>query len=592
MRFAFGVFIGFLAIGGSAHAACEEQPAEPGGIGQAIASFSLLDFRGREHSLATAFSQPAGEQAPTPKLAVVAFVGCECPLARQYAPRLAALAKEFQPRGVVFLAVDSNQQDTLAELAEFARAYEIEFPVLKDPGNSVADQFGAVRTPEVFVLDDQRVVRYRGRIDDQFVVGRQRPAATRRDLAVALDELLSGRPVSISQTQVQGCLIGRLRKSDPQSVVTYSNQIARLLDRRCVECHRAGEVAPFALIRYDEVVGWAETMREVVEQGRMPPWFADPQHGVFQNDPRLTDEEKSLMAEWVDAGCPEGDRAQLPKPRQFAAGWQISQPDQVIYIREEPVEVPTEGVVAYQYYTVDPGFREDTWIKAAECRPDNRAVVHHIVAFFVPPGEKTRGRRGAMVGFAPGMPPTTFPEGAAMFVPAGSKIVFQLHYTPNGSPQRDRSSLGLVFANAAEVREKIGGGMAANPLIQIPPGADNHEVHSQHRFDNDVRLLTLTPHMHLRGKAFRYEADYPDGKSEILLDIPRYDFNWQLRYHLAEPKLLPKGTLLRCTAHFDNSAANLANPDPTKTVRWGDQTWEEMMIGYFTTLPARTERPQ
>ena len=318
----------------------------------------------------------------------------------------------------------------------------------------------------------------------------------------------------------------------------------------------------------------------------MPPWFANPQYGEFHNDPRLTDEEKKLLADWVDAGCPEGDRSQLPEPRQYTTGWQIPQPDQVIHIRDEAVDVPAEGVVAYQYYTVNPGFTEDTWIKAAECRPDNRAVVHHIVAFFVPPGEKTRGRRGAMVGFAPGMPPTVFPDGVAMLVPAGSKVVFQLHYTPNGSPQKDRSSLGLVFADPAEVREKVGGGMAANPLLQIPPGADNHEVHSQHRFDDDTRLITLTPHMHLRGKSFRYEADYPDGSSEILLDIPRYDFNWQLRYHLAEPKLLPKGTLLRCTAHFDNSAGNVANPDPTNTVRWGDQTWEAMMIGYFSTLPA------
>ncbi|HJT34152.1 MAG TPA: redoxin domain-containing protein [Pirellulales bacterium] len=587
MRFFLGGLFFVLVIAAAALAECQKTSDErPSIVGCEIADFSLRDPRGREGSLAAAFTPADGENSTPPKFVVVAFVGCECPLARQYAPRLAKLAEEYQPRGVAFLAIDSNQQDTLAELADFARTYEIKFPLLKDPGNVVADRFAAARTPEVFLLDDQRIVRYRGRIDDQFIVGRQRPQATRRDLAIALEELLSGQPVSVTETDVQGCRIGRLQKREAAGEVTYSNQIARLLDRRCVECHRPGEVAPFALTSYDEAVGWAESMREVIEQGRMPPWFANPEFGKFHNDPRLSEEEKRLLADWVDAGCPEGDRSQLPEPRQFTAGWQIPPPDQVVYIRDEPVDVPAEGVVKYQYYTVDPGFTADTWIKAAECRPDNRAVVHHIVAFFVPPGEKPRGRRGAMVGFAPGMPPTIFPEGAAMLVPAGSKIVFQLHYTPNGSPQKDRSSLGLVFADPAEVREKIGGGMAANPLLQIPPGDENHEVHSQHRFDNDVRLLTLTPHMHLRGKSFRYEADYPDGRSEILLEIPRYDFNWQLRYHLAEPKLLPKGTLLRCTAHFDNSAGNVANPDPTKTVRWGDQTWEEMMIGYFTTLPA------
>jgi hypothetical protein len=245
--------------------------------------------------------------------------------------------------------------------------------------------------------------------------------------------------------------------------------------------------------------------------------------------------------------------------------------------------------VAYRYYTVDPGFTEDKWIKAAECRPDNRRVVHHIVAIFLPPGQPVRGMRGAMVGFAPGMPPTQFPEGVAMLVPAGSKVIFQMHYTPDGSPEKDRSSLGLVFADPSEVKQRIGGGMAANRSFQIPPGADNYEVTSRHLFDKDVRLLTLTPHMHLRGKSFRYEAEYPDGAREVLLDIPHYDFNWQLRYHLAEPKLLPKGTQLHCTAHFDNSTDNLANPDPTKTVRWGDQTWEEMMIGYFSTLPVEAQ---
>ncbi|HVW36780.1 MAG TPA: thiol-disulfide isomerase, partial [Pirellulales bacterium] len=206
--------------------------------------------------------------------------------------------------------------------------------------------------------------------------------------------------------------------------------------------------------------------------------------------------------------------------------------------------------------------------------------------FFVPPGAKLGGgQRGAMIGYAPGMPPSRFPEGTAMLVPAGSQLIFQLHYTPNGSPQRDRSCVGLVYADPSEVKHRVGGGNAPNRFFEIPPEDENYEVTSQHRFDKDVLLLNLTPHMHLRGKSFRYEVEYPDGKREILLDIPRYDFNWQLRYQLAVPKVLPKGTTLHCTAHYDNSANNLANPDPTKPVRWGDQTWEEMMIGYFSTLP-------
>ncbi|HEV7226665.1 MAG TPA: redoxin domain-containing protein [Pirellulales bacterium] len=547
-------------------------------IGRKAADFSLRDYRGKVHAL---------KDFAESKLVVVAFVGCECPLAKSYAPKLAKLAEEFGPRGAAFLAIDANCQDSLTELAAYAQSHKLSFPVLKDAGNVAADQLGAVRTPEVFVLDRDRTVRYHGRIDDQHLVGRQRPAATREDLKLALEELLAGKPVSVPETTAVGCHIGRVPKREPTGEVTYSKQISRLLQRRCVECHRAGEVAPFPMTSYDELVGWGETIREVVEQGRMPPWFANPEYGHFANDARLSDAEKQLIYDWVDGGSPEGDPADLPEPPRFTAGWQIPEPDQVIYIKDEPYSVPAEGVVAYQYFKVDPGFKEDRWIKAAEARPDNRGVVHHVVAFFLPPGANLRGGgRGAMIGFAPGMPPNRFPEGAAMFVPAGSQIIFQMHYTPNGSPQQDRSCVGLVFADPSEVKQRIGGGMAPNRGFEIPPGDDNYEVRSQHRFDKDVLLLNFTPHMHLRGKSFRYEAEYPDGRREVLLDIPHYDFNWQLRYQLAEPKPLPQGTILHCTAHFDNSPENLANPDPSKTVRWGDQTWEEMMIGYFSTLPA------
>lgn len=559
--------------------------AEGARVGRKIDDFELRDYRGAKHKLS--------DVTENSQLVVIAFLGCECPLARLYGPRLAQLAGEFEPQGVAFLGINSNRQDSITELAAYARVEEIAFPLLKDLDNTVADRFGAIRTPEVFVLDQERVVRYCGRIDDQYLVGVQRSQPTRRDLAVALEELLAGNPVSTAETPAAGCHIGRLTKIGVSGGglrgVTYSNQIARLVQKACVECHRDGEIAPFPMSSYEEVVGWADTIQEVVDEGRMPPWFANPEHGKFANDARLSDDEKQLVRDWIAGGCPEGDRSQLPEPRTFVAGWQIPEPDQVIYISDEPVAVQAEGVVKYQYFVIDPGFTEDKWIQAAEARPDNRAVVHHIVAMFVPPGEKpSGGARGAMIGYAPGMPPNHFPPGAAMLVPAGSKVVFQMHYTPNGKPLHDRSYVGLKFADAAQVKYRMGGGMAPNRFFEIPPGADNHEVRSQHHFTKDARLLTLTPHMHLRGKSFRYEAEYPDGTREILLDIPHYDFNWQLRYTLAEPKLLPKGTKLLCTAHFDNSEGNLANPDPTKPVRWGDQTWEEMMIGYFSTIPLET----
>jgi peroxiredoxin/mono/diheme cytochrome c family protein len=553
-------------------------------LGEKIEDFSLRDFRGKQHAL----SDYAGS-----KLVVVAFVGNDCPVAKLFAPRLQKLSREFASQQVSFVAINSNSQDSLTGVAAFARIHELEFPVLKDPGNEVADRFGAIRTPEVFVLDPQRVVRYHGRVDDQYLVGLRRTSPTREDLRLAIQELLAGKEVSVPEAPAVGCHIGRAPKPSSEGnltagAVTYSDQIARLFQDRCVSCHRDGEIAPFPLTSYREVVGWGETIREVVDQGRMPPWLASPAYGHFANEARLSDAEKRLISDWLAAGSPEGDPARLPPPREFTAGWQIPKPDQVIFMREAPFDVPAEGTVAYQYFTVDPGFKEDRWIQYAEARPGNPAVVHHIVASFIPPGARERvSLNGPQVGFAPGIPPIRLPEGTAMFVPAGSQMLFQMHYTPNGSPQKDRSMVGLVFADPARVRQRVDGGAAANVAFQIPAGDDNYEVVSKFRFNRDARLYSLMPHMHVRGKAFRYEALYPDGRREVLLDVPRYDFNWQLRYQLAEPKPLPKGTELICTAHFDNSAGNLANPNPNQPVRWGDQTWQEMMIGYFSTISPR-----
>lgn len=549
----------------------------PSPVGKKVDGFALVDFRGKTVSLSD-FKDHG--------VIVVAFLGTECPVAKLYVPRLNELSKTYADRGVAFVAIDSNQQDSIAELAAFARNHAVSFPLLKDPSNVVADQFGALRTPEVFVLDAERVIRYRGRIDDQYGVGQSsgyaKPKAQRHDLAWALDDILAGQPVRVPETPATGCFIGRISKVPPRGEVTYANTIAKILRDRCVECHRPGEVAPFTLTTYEEVVGWAPTMAEVVNEGRMPPWFANPEYGHFSNDARLSDEEKRLLHTWIDNGCPEGNPADLPVPVEYVDGWRISKPDLVVAMNETPYTVPAEGVVEYKYFTVDPGFTEDKWIQQAEARPGNRSVVHHIIVFFQPPrSTQDFQRRGGLAGYAPGNLPRIYPIGVAAYVPAGSKLIFQMHYTPNGTEQQDLSQLGLVFADPKTVKKKVHGGAAINPLFRIPPGANNHRVDSRHRFKQDFLLTSMTPHMHLRGKSFRFEAEYPDGKREILLDVPRYDFNWQLRYELVEPKLMPAGTVLHCTGHFDNSEENLANPNPKETVRWGDQTFEEMMIGFF-----------
>ncbi len=548
-------------------------------LGRKIDEFSLHDFRGKTHAL---------QDYSDAKLLVVAFVGIECPLAKLYAPRLQELHVEFRDRDVAFIAIDSNRQDTLNELAGHARTHGIAFPVLKDPSNIVADAFGAIRTPEVFLLDADRKVRYRGRIDDQYGVGLSsgyvRPKIGRRDLAIAIEELLDNKPVTEPLQEATGCFIGRVPSVEPHGDVTYSRQIARIMQDRCVSCHRPGEVAPFSLQVFEDVAAWGETISEVVQQRRMPPWSANPQYGEFHNASRLSDEERDLILQWVENGCPQGDTAELPVLKQFVEGWQIQQPDQVIHMAEEAYAVPAEGIVEYQYFTVDPGWTKDKWIQAAEARPGNRAVVHHIIVYVQPPGENSPVfLLDSIAGYAPGEGAEMHPEGIAAHVQAGSKLIFEMHYTPNGSPAEDCSYVGFKFADPAGVRKRLIGGAAMNVMFAIPPGASNHKVTSRHHFGEDTLLLSLAPHMHVRGKSFRFEAAYPDGKREILLDVPRYDFNWQFSYRFREPKMVPAGTVLHCTAHFDNSDENPANPDPTEMVSWGDQSWEEMMIGFFNS---------
>lgn len=547
---------------------------------------ALIDVHGNAVALAELADKP---------LVVVAFLGCECPLARLYAPRLAELHAEFASRGVAFVGVNSNRQDTLSDVEHFKRSHQLPFPIYKDPGQGAADQFGATRTPEVFLLDQDGAIRYQGRIDDQRgfdgPLAYQRPEPTRRDLAEALSDLLDGRAVRVPHTDAPGCLIARAAEPNPDSPVTWSSQIARIFQRRCQECHRPGEIGPFSLLTHDDVQGWEAMIAEVVRDGRMPPWHADPAHGTFANDARLSDDEKQQILTWIEHGAPLGDPAELPPPRAFPAGWQIPEPDQVIYIADEPVDIPAEGVVEYQWFFVDPGFDEDKWVIMAEARPGCREVVHHVTVYFkrpdVPWNLKHNDRINLLGGFNPGGGPWRLPDGMAVRVPAGSEIVFEMHYTPDGRPQQDRSAIGLVFAEPEDVRREAFCIMAANTEFQIPPHAESYPVESGYTLPTDCDLLVLRPHMHLRGKSFRYMASYPDGQAEILLDVPRYDFNWQHNYILAEPKRLPKGTRIECLAHFDNSADNPANPDPEATVAWGDQTWDEMMIGIVSISPVR-----
>jgi peroxiredoxin len=566
------ISVGLVALSwsGTAVAIASEREGEAGS--SEVGKIALTQTDGEQVSLGDFLDK---------KALVVVFIGTECPVNNAYMRPLKEMQEEFARQDVRFVAINSNPHDSADAVVEHARQHRLPFPVLRDLDHLAADALDVERTPEAFLLDAKGEVHYRGRIDDQFGVGFQRPKPTRRDLGIALQELIDGKPVSVARTQATGCRIGRSKKTREVTDITYSNQIARLLQNRCEECHRAGRVGPFSLDSYEKAKGWADMIREVVTDGRMPPWHADPRYGKFSNDRRLTQEERETLLAWIDQGCSKGDDKDLPPPRQYTEGWTIGEPD-VVLTMEKPFTVPAKapkGGVPYQHIVVPTHFEEDRWVQAAEARPGNRAVVHHILTF-IQQAEKPLAAQddNILVGHAPGDLPLVLPPGVAMKIPKGAKLIFQMHYTANGVEQSDRSSVGLIFAkeppkHAAHTRT------VNNLEFVIPPGAANHQVRSGFTFPKDAVVLSFMPHMHLRGKRFQYEVVYPDGRCEIVLSVPRYDFNWQSTYRLATPLRIPAGTRLECTGTFDNSADNPNNPDPTQQVRWGDQTWEEMMGG-------------
>jgi peroxiredoxin len=550
-----------------------------------IADFRLPDHLGKEHALADFADHD---------FVVVAFLGTDCPLAKLYAGRLQAIADEYAKEGVAVVAVMSNAQDSLAKITAFVGQHEIKYPVLKDRQNEVADQFGAERTPEVFLLDRERAIRYRGRVDDQFLVGVMRDKPTRADLRLAIDERLAGKAVSVPQTESEGCIVGRAHKPSGDNSITYTRDIAPILQARCVECHRTGEIAPFELTSYDEAAGWGEMIAEVVHEQRMPPWHANPKFGSFANDRSMPTHEKDLLYKWVKNGCPEGSPADLPPARQFTSGWQLPRkPDLVLSMPEPftvPAEVGREGV-PYKHFRVPTNFSEDKWVAAIEVQPGNRAVVHHTIVYIEPPGRKRRDDRIFLAAYVPGLRSVPLPANSAKRIPAGSTLVFEMHYTPNGSVQQDQTQVGFLFVDAKDIEKEVITAEIGNLQFKIPPGDSSYVATATSRSTTqEVTLLSMSPHMHLRGKAFRYELVLPTGEREVLLDVPAYDFNWQTRYVLSEPRKLPVGSVIHCRAVYDNSEANLANPDPTKTVRWGDQSWEEMMLGFFDVILPRDDQ--
>ncbi len=360
------------------------------------------------------------------------------------------------------------------------------------------------------------------------------------------------------------------------ATLTFHKDIEPIFQARCQSCHRPGEVAPMPLLKYQDARPWAKAIRAAVITGKMPPWSPDPHYGKFLNDLSLAPGEKEKIVSWVDAGAPEGKLSDTPAPRQFPEGWNIPQPD-VVFELPEPYDVPASGTIDYKYIRVPTNFTEDKWVQIAEVRPGAPSVVHHAIVVMRAPGSR---RDEYLAGYAPGMTPQIWKPGEARLIKAGSVLEFQMHYATNGTPARDRTRIGLIFAKEP-VTEQVIGTQLTPQSLNIPPGDADYRVDASGLMGQEVKLVAIRAHMHLRGKSMQVRAVYPTGETEILLNVPKYDFNWQPYYYLETPKVLPKGTRLEATSYFDNSPNNRFNPDPTAAVTWGPQSWDEMMIAWL-----------
>jgi peroxiredoxin len=541
--------------------------------GEVVDNFRLLDQAGKSHELYYLSDM---------KAVVLMVHGNGCPIVRQALPALREIRQKYQASGVEFLLLNSNLQDNRDAVAKEWQEFGVDMPILLDEAQLIGESLGVVRTSEVFVIDPKgwKLV-YRGPMDDRLSYEKQRPA-TKHYLTDALDAVIAGKPVKVAKADGVGCLVNFPERDRKQShaKISYSKEIAPLLEEKCVACHQVGGVGPWAMTSYDMVKGFAPMIREVVRTQRMPPWHADPHYGTWNGVRALSNGQRKTLVHWIEAGAPRGSGndpllAVAPDGRE----WKRGKPDLIVDV--PAFDIPATGVIEYQYPRVKNPLGRDVWITAVEIHPGAREAVHHIIAQepVVGGGRREGGNLG---GFAPGMSPIVYPANTGVFFPKDADFVFQMHYTPNGKAVTDRSQVGFHFREANDPPKYALRLTALTDFrFEIPPGAKDHATTVTREITRDILVYNFMPHSHLRGKRGRMTAVYADGREEILLNVPKYDFNWQTVYEYREPKKIPAGTKLVWTFAWDNSTQNPANPDPTKAVKWGDQTFEEMGIGFM-----------
>ena len=560
-----------IMAGESADESHSTTPEVP--IGVKISDLRFKDIRALNRSLAELGDHDAW---------VIVFTTTQCPLVRQTLPRLAELERELHDHDIQFLAVNVGAGDTIRQMAAQAIDLKIPFPFVKDTDFSVTRAMGVKRTPEIVVLNRDLELKYRGRLDDQFRIGGAKPAPTRRDLFEALAEVLNGQQVSIAETLVDGCLIS-IPSEDAQtkSPVEYYGQADQVLLKHCSQCHRPESNAPFSLLTLEDAVGNAQMVAEVVRDETMPPWYASKSHGEFQNDPSLSRDEKRTLISWVQGGCHAGDpTAATPIPSVPEAKWRIGEPDLIITMLETHT-VPATGFVPYRYTVLPFLFTNETWVEAFEIRPDNRTVVHHCnMAYITSDGA---GEETFITGYVPGGQPMDlgrFNHGVAYKIPSGAGLGLQIHYTTTGKEEQSRIQVGLRFPRTP-IRKQCRHFLLDPRGWKIPPYEPAFRIEANHQLTDDVTLLGLFTHMHVRGRDMTFSEVSPEGQRKTLLQIPNYNFEWQLGYEI-EPgqKRLSAGTTIEAVAHFDNSSFNPYNPDPAAEVRYGPQTIHEMFNGF------------
>lgn len=542
--------------------------------------------------------RPVDLKPPISGLTALIFYSTECPISNAYSPTLNRIAGSVESGRARLVGVCVDPDITDAEVIEHAREYGLKFPVIRDRNGRIAREIGAKVTPEAFVIDANGKIRYHGRIDDQYAA-RQKPNAnpTTHELADAVQAVLAGREIARDYVEAVGCPIPEL--PSPASGPTFANNVARILQRNCQECHRKGQVGPFALETYEQARKRASDIADVVEERVMPPW--KPVAGVgpkLKHVRTLSDDEITTLVNWAQLGAPLGDPAAIPPSPTFSDDWSLGTPDLVIE-PSESFSIPADGGDLYRCFVIPTNLAKDMAISAIEYRPDNRRVVHHMLAYVDISGQARKRDaadpgpgyacfsgpqveiHGDLGGWAPGNEPSKLPAGIGRALPRGADVVIQVHYHPNGKPETDRSRIGLYFSREP-VRQTLHWNAAAKLDLDLPPGESNIEALASWTAPIDLEAYAITPHMHLLGRDMRVWVKFPDGRRQDLVEIADWDFAWQNTYVFEHPIDLPKGSEVQLVAHFDNSAANPRNPNsPPRRVRWGEATTDEMCIAFI-----------